>query len=175
MEYDPKPLGPQDIEIKVTHNGLCHSDLHMKVGLGSGMVMGFGCYVGSRGCRLVLVVQPASLLAGFCCRSRSPGNKTVAAAAAAAAAAGGSLQRPPRSTSSHSHPPTTPTQPTLPPHPTPPHKDNDWGLTSFPLIAGHEVVGEVAAKGADVSFFEVRHRLPHHQAIDRVIKLSGPR
>ncbi|KIZ06745.1 putative NADH-dependent butanol dehydrogenase 1 [Monoraphidium neglectum] len=29
-EYEPKPLGPTEIEIKVTHNGLCHSDLHMR-------------------------------------------------------------------------------------------------------------------------------------------------
>jgi hypothetical protein len=34
-------------------------------------------------------------------------------------------------------------------------RDNDWGITSFPLIAGHEVVGEVAAAGAGVAAFKV--------------------
>ena len=24
------PLGPTDVDIEVTHNGLCHSDLHMQ-------------------------------------------------------------------------------------------------------------------------------------------------
>ncbi|GBF94986.1 alcohol dehydrogenase [Raphidocelis subcapitata] len=66
-EYSPQPLGPNDIEIKVTHNGLCHSDLHMR--------------------------------------------------------------------------------------------DNDWGITSFPLIAGHEVVGVVEAKGDDVTGMEVGDRV----------------
>ena len=27
--------------------------------------------------------------------------------------------------------------------------NNDWGLTAFPLVPGHEVIGTVAAKGAD--------------------------
>lgn len=66
-EYSPQPLGPNDIEIKVTHNGLCHSDLHMR--------------------------------------------------------------------------------------------DNDWGITSFPLIAGHEVVGVVQAKGEGVTGMEVGDRV----------------
>lgn len=66
FEYEPRPLGPKDIDIKVTHNGLCHTDIHMR--------------------------------------------------------------------------------------------DDDWGVTAYPLIPGHEVVGVVAAKGADVSF-EVGERV----------------
>lgn len=58
-EYEPGPLAPNDIEIKVTHNGLCHTDLHMM--------------------------------------------------------------------------------------------DDDWGLTAYPLIPGHEVVGTVTAVGDDVA------------------------
>ena len=29
IEYDPGPLGRQDVEIEVTHCGICHSDLNM--------------------------------------------------------------------------------------------------------------------------------------------------
>jgi len=29
-EYTPEPLADDQIEVKVTHNGLCHSDIHMK-------------------------------------------------------------------------------------------------------------------------------------------------
>jgi uncharacterized zinc-type alcohol dehydrogenase-like protein len=29
-EYEPEPLKPGDIEIRVTHNGLCHTDIHMR-------------------------------------------------------------------------------------------------------------------------------------------------
>ncbi len=29
FSYDPGPLGPEDVEIKVTHCGICHSDLSM--------------------------------------------------------------------------------------------------------------------------------------------------
>lgn len=66
-EYQPGPLSPNDVEIKVTHNGLCHTDLHMK--------------------------------------------------------------------------------------------DNDWGISSYPLIPGHEVVGIVEAKGANVEGLEVGQRV----------------
>ncbi len=27
--YDPPPLGPHDVEIRVTHCGICHSDVHL--------------------------------------------------------------------------------------------------------------------------------------------------
>ncbi|CAI6002933.1 unnamed protein product [Closterium sp. NIES-64] len=30
FHYEPAPLGPNDVQIKVTHNGLCHTDLHMR-------------------------------------------------------------------------------------------------------------------------------------------------
>lgn len=66
-EYEPEPLAPTDVEIKVTHNGLCHTDSHMA--------------------------------------------------------------------------------------------DDDWGITSYPLIPGHEVVGEVAAVGAAVKGLEVGTRV----------------
>ncbi len=58
-QYEPKPLQNDEIEVKVTHNGLCHTDIHMR--------------------------------------------------------------------------------------------DNDWGVSKFPLVAGHEVVGIVTEVGADVT------------------------
>lgn len=65
--YTPKPLGRRDVEIKVTHNGLCHSDIHMR--------------------------------------------------------------------------------------------DNDWGITTFPLVAGHEVVGIVTQLGEDVTHLNIGDRI----------------
>eukprot|EP00741_Cyanophora_paradoxa_P016409 tig00020912_g15844.t1 len=64
--YTPKPLGDYDVELKVTHNGLCHTDIHMR--------------------------------------------------------------------------------------------DNDWGISTFPLIPGHEVVGVVEAVGSKVSRVNVGDR-----------------
>ncbi|ELR98178.1 NAD(P)-dependent alcohol dehydrogenase [Gloeocapsa sp. PCC 73106] len=58
-EYEPAPLQDNEIEIKVTHNGLCHTDIHMR--------------------------------------------------------------------------------------------DNDWGVTKFPLVAGHEVVGIATEVGKSVT------------------------
>ncbi|MGK7898964.1 MAG: alcohol dehydrogenase catalytic domain-containing protein [Xenococcus sp. (in: cyanobacteria)] len=29
-EYEPAPLQSGEVEIRVTHNGLCHTDLHMR-------------------------------------------------------------------------------------------------------------------------------------------------
>ena len=29
-KYEPAPLKDNDIEIRVTHNGLCHTDIHMR-------------------------------------------------------------------------------------------------------------------------------------------------
>jgi len=29
-EYEPAPLGAGEIEIRITHNGLCHTDIHMR-------------------------------------------------------------------------------------------------------------------------------------------------
>lgn len=29
FQYDPKPLGPFDIEVKISHCGICHSDIHL--------------------------------------------------------------------------------------------------------------------------------------------------
>jgi uncharacterized zinc-type alcohol dehydrogenase-like protein len=37
-------------------------------------------------------------------------------------------------------------------------QDDDWGITSYPLIAGHEVVGTIAALGEDVQGLEVGQR-----------------
>ena len=59
FEYDPGPLGPDDVEIDVSHCGICHSDLSML--------------------------------------------------------------------------------------------DNEWGMTQFPLVPGHEVTGTIAKVGANVS------------------------
>ncbi len=66
-QYEPKPLGRNDIEIKVTHNGLCHTDLHMR--------------------------------------------------------------------------------------------DDDWNVSTFPLVAGHEVVGEITKLGEDVTNLQIGDRV----------------
>ncbi|MEL7038245.1 MAG: NAD(P)-dependent alcohol dehydrogenase [Cyanobacteria bacterium J06592_8] len=66
-DYEPAPLDSGDIEIRVTHNGLCHTDLHMR--------------------------------------------------------------------------------------------DNDWSVSQFPLVAGHEVVGEVAAMGEKVTGLQIGDRV----------------
>ena len=58
-EYIPAPLGVNELEIEITHNGLCHTDIHMR--------------------------------------------------------------------------------------------DNDWNVSSFPLVAGHEVVGKVTEIGSEVT------------------------
>ncbi len=29
FEYEPEPLGPHDVEIEITHCGICHSDVHL--------------------------------------------------------------------------------------------------------------------------------------------------
>ena len=66
-EYEPAPLGNNDVEIAVTHNGLCHTDIHMR--------------------------------------------------------------------------------------------DNDWNVSKFPLVAGHEVVGNVTQIGAEVTGIKIGNRL----------------
>jgi uncharacterized zinc-type alcohol dehydrogenase-like protein len=66
-EYEPAPLGSNDVEIAVTHNGLCHTDIHMR--------------------------------------------------------------------------------------------DNDWNVSKFPLVAGHEVVGNVTQIGAGVTGIKIGDRL----------------
>lgn len=66
-DYKPAPLGRQDIEIEVTHNGLCHTDIHMR--------------------------------------------------------------------------------------------DNDWNVSTFPLVAGHEVVGKVTKIGEDVNSLKIGDRV----------------
>jgi uncharacterized zinc-type alcohol dehydrogenase-like protein len=66
-EYEPAPLGSNDVEIAVTHNGLCHTDIHMR--------------------------------------------------------------------------------------------DNDWNVSKFPLVAGHEVVGNVTQIGAEVNGIKIGDRL----------------
>ena len=66
-EYEPAPLGSNDVEIAVTHNGLCHTDIHMR--------------------------------------------------------------------------------------------DNDWNVSKFPLVAGHEVVGNVTQIGGEVTGIKIGDRL----------------
>lgn len=66
-EYDPGPLGAEEVEIQVEHCGICHSDLSML--------------------------------------------------------------------------------------------KNDWGMSEYPLVPGHEVVGTVAAKGSDVSYLDIGQRV----------------
>ncbi|QYX32302.1 alcohol dehydrogenase catalytic domain-containing protein [Sphaerospermopsis torques-reginae] len=66
-EYEPAELGRQDIEIEVTHNGLCHTDIHMR--------------------------------------------------------------------------------------------DNEWNVSTFPLVAGHEVVGKVTKIGEDVTSLKIGDRV----------------
>ena len=67
FHYDPGKLGPQEVEIAVTHCGICHSDLHLI--------------------------------------------------------------------------------------------SNDWGISQYPFIPGHEIVGSVTAVGADVRSLEVGQRV----------------
>jgi uncharacterized zinc-type alcohol dehydrogenase-like protein len=66
-EYEPAPLEVNQVEIRVTHNGLCHTDLHMR--------------------------------------------------------------------------------------------DNDWGVSQFPLVAGHEVVGVVTEVGEKVTSLKKGDRI----------------
>jgi alcohol/geraniol dehydrogenase (NADP+) len=37
--------------------------------------------------------------------------------------------------------------------------NNEWGMTQYPLVPGHEVIGTVAAKGADVTGLELGQRV----------------
>ncbi len=67
FEYEPSPLGPHDISIKISHCGICHSDIHLI--------------------------------------------------------------------------------------------DNDWELTEYPLVPGHEIVGTVLEKGPLVDHLEVGQRI----------------
>ena len=66
-QYEPAPLKASEIEVKVTHNGLCHTDIHMR--------------------------------------------------------------------------------------------DNDWGVSKFPLVAGHEVVGIVTEVGKDITTLKIGDRV----------------
>ena len=67
FHYDPGALGPQEVEIEITHCGICHSDLHLI--------------------------------------------------------------------------------------------SNDWGISQYPFVPGHEIVGTVAAAGAGVRSLEVGQRV----------------
>jgi uncharacterized zinc-type alcohol dehydrogenase-like protein len=67
FKYDPGTLGPHDVEIAITHCGICHSDLHLIA--------------------------------------------------------------------------------------------NDWGISQYPFIPGHEIVGSVAATGAEVKSLQVGQRV----------------
>ena len=67
FKYDPGELGPQEVEIAITHCGICHSDLHLIA--------------------------------------------------------------------------------------------NDWGISQYPFIPGHEIVGSVAAAGAEVKSLRVGQRV----------------
>lgn len=67
FRYDPKELGPHDIEVKITHCGICHSDIHLI--------------------------------------------------------------------------------------------DDDWKMSSFPLVPGHEIIGTVTSAGASVTAFEPGQRV----------------
>ncbi|CAM9642891.1 unnamed protein product, partial [Heterosigma akashiwo] len=68
FEYVPPELGEEDVEVQITHNGLCHTDMHMR--------------------------------------------------------------------------------------------DNDWGISKYPFIPGHEIVGVLVAKGNKVSKFKVGGFIP---------------
>lgn len=67
FEYEPKELGAKDIEIAITHCGVCHTDVHLI--------------------------------------------------------------------------------------------DNDWGISSYPLVPGHEIVGTVSAVGSEVAGLEIGQRV----------------
>ena len=67
FQYEPKELGPKDIEVTITHCGICHTDVHLI--------------------------------------------------------------------------------------------DNDWGISSYPVVPGHEIVGVIAAVGSEVSTLDVGQRV----------------
>lgn len=67
FEYTPEALGPLDVEVKITHCGICHSDIHLI--------------------------------------------------------------------------------------------DNDWGISSYPLVPGHEIVGNIVAVGSEVKKLRVGQRV----------------
>ncbi len=67
FSYGPRPLGPWDVELKISHCGICHSDIHLI--------------------------------------------------------------------------------------------DNDMGMTSYPLVPGHEIVGEIIHKGSEVHGFAIGDRV----------------
>ena len=29
FQYEPKSIGPYDVEVKISHCGICHSDIHL--------------------------------------------------------------------------------------------------------------------------------------------------
>lgn len=37
--------------------------------------------------------------------------------------------------------------------------DNDWGVSTYPLVPGHEIIGEITDKGQDVNHLEVGQRV----------------
>ena len=37
--------------------------------------------------------------------------------------------------------------------------DNEWGITQYPLVPGHEVIGRIAAVGRDVGSLKVGHQV----------------
>lgn len=67
FSYEAGPLGPHEVEVKVTHCGICHSDIHLI--------------------------------------------------------------------------------------------DNDWGVSVYPLVPGHEIVGTIAVKGSEVRRFKIGERV----------------
>ncbi|MFQ5451738.1 MAG: NAD(P)-dependent alcohol dehydrogenase [Nitrospinaceae bacterium] len=67
FEYQPEPLGPHDVEVEITHCGICHSDIHLI--------------------------------------------------------------------------------------------DNDWGITNYPLVPGHEIAGTLIGLGSEVQAFEKGQRV----------------
>ena len=37
--------------------------------------------------------------------------------------------------------------------------DGSWGISKYPMVAGHEVIGEIIGVGADVTFHKVGDRV----------------
>lgn len=44
-------------------------------------------------------------------------------------------------------------------------RDNEWGVSEFPLVAGHKVVGEVIQTGEAVTSLKIGGWLRHRQPI----------
>ncbi len=90
FSYVPRPLQPLDIDIEITHSGVCASDIHqMKNGVPQALA----------GCRILI-------------------HRRLIPTSASLVSCGASC--------------------------------SEWKMTKYPIVPGHEIVGVIKAKGAQV-------------------------